>query len=139
MWRRQLGYLLHPSISTKEGLRVADVACGTGYVVFNEYVDEETNQYRRIWLLDLAKELPSAHVDGYDISSAQLPHPNWLPKNTTLSCLDILKPIPEHLRGVYDVVHVGLVVVVVERDDPLPLLDNLLALLSTNPFSHMER
>ena len=48
----------------------------------------------------------------------------------TLSNLDILQPIPGFLRETYDVVHVGLVAVVVENDDPLPVLDNLLALLS---------
>ena len=30
MWRRQLGYLLHPDIPVTEGTKIADVACGTG-------------------------------------------------------------------------------------------------------------
>ena len=40
--------------------------------------------------------------------------------------------MPEHLLGKYDIVHVGLVVLVVEYDNPLPVLDNLLSLLSAS-------
>ena len=94
-------------------LKVADIACGTA-----------------IWLIDLAKEYPSAQLDGFDISDQQFPPKGWVPKNVSLSTLDILKPIPEDLKGKYDVVHVGLIVLVVERDDPIPVLNNLLALLS---------
>lgn len=28
MWRRELGYILHPKISISQGTRIADVACG---------------------------------------------------------------------------------------------------------------
>ena len=49
----------------------------------------------------------------------------------TLNTLDILKPVPEELREKYDVVHVGLLVLVVENDNPILTLDNLLAMLST--------
>ena len=103
----------------------------------HRYVFTIADHQLRIWLLDLAREFPSARLDGYDISNAQFPPTAWIPANTTLACLDILKPIPEILQGKYDVVHVGLVVLVVEKDDPLPLLDNILALLSTLPvFEH---
>ena len=55
-----------------------------------------------------------------------------------MSIIDILKPIPEHLRGKYDVVHVGLIVLVVEKDDPRPILDNLLDLLSMDSLTKGE-
>ena len=84
----------------------------------------------RIWLIDLAKQYPDVKLDGYDISTKQYPVAARLPKNVTLDVLDILKPIPEHLRGTYDVVHVKIIVLVVQKDNPLPILDNLLALLS---------
>ena len=71
-----------------------------------------------------------AQLDGFDISPVQFPHTVWLPKNVTLDSLDILKPLPAHLRGEFDIVHVGLLVLVVENDDPLLVLDNLLAMLS---------
>ena len=73
---------------------------------------------------------PAAQLDGFDISEEQYPPPGWLPRNVTLSTLDILKPIPEDLHGMYDVVHVGLIVLVIERDDPVPVLNNLFTLLS---------
>lgn len=84
-----------------------------------------------IWLIELAEKLPStAQLDGFDISSAQFPAREWLPKNVNLTNLDVLAPVPEHLIAKYDIVHIGLFVTVVQDDDPLPLLDNLLLMLS---------
>lgn len=84
-----------------------------------------------IWLIELAEKLPpTAQLDGFDISTAQFPAPEWLPKNVNLTKLDAFAPIPEYLIVKYDIVHVGLFVTVVEEDDPLPLLDNLLCMLS---------
>lgn len=80
--------------------------------------------------MDAAREYPGAQLDGFDLSTAQFPHQAWLPKNITLGTMDLFSPIPESLRGRYDVVHVGLLVLVVQKGDPLPVLDNLLALLS---------
>ena len=39
MWNRQLGYLLHPKIPTRDDMRVADLDCGIGY--------EDTNMFSR--------------------------------------------------------------------------------------------
>ena len=44
--------------------------------------------------------------------------------------LDVLEPIPEELRGKYDLVHVRLFLAVVQDDDPTPILRNLMDLLS---------
>ena len=85
-----------------------------------------------MWLLDVAKKHPSARLAGFDISPVQFPHATWLPENVALSTLDIMKPVPEHLREAFDVVHVGLIVLVVESDDPIFIFDNLLAMLSTH-------
>lgn len=85
---------------------------------------------RRIWLIDLAKRLPNATLHGYDISEAQFPHKNWVPGNVRLRQLDALSPIPEELVETYDVVHISLVVIIVRDDNPIPLLDNLLRMLS---------
>ena len=93
-------------------------------------------------MIDLAKQHPLAQLDGFDISDEQYPPAGWVPKNITLSKLDILKPIPEELRVKYDVVHVSLIVVVVENDDPASVLKNLLTLLSmlfsTCPYTKPE-
>ncbi|KAJ5735702.1 UMTA methyltransferase family protein-like protein [Penicillium malachiteum] len=123
MWRRQLGYLLHPKISVQENFRVADLACGTGLTL-----------QQRIWLLDLAKEYPGVQCDGYDISTDQYPAAGWLPPNVKLDTLDIHKPIPDALRGQYDIVHVGLLVLVIENDDPTPIVENLMALLKPGGY-----
>ncbi|KAL8677212.1 MAG: hypothetical protein Q9224_007212, partial [Gallowayella concinna] len=112
MWRRELGYVLHPDIPVNQGTRIADLACGNC-----------------AWLVDAAREYPRAQLDGFDLSTAQFPHTAWIPKNINLSTMDIFQPVPDDLRGQYDVVHVGLLVFVVEKGDPLPILDNLLALL----------
>ena len=120
MWRYQLGYLLHPTIPTdKEGLQIADVACGTG-----------------IWLVELARILPaSTKLDGYDISSEQYPAKEWLPKNVTLGTLNALDTVPDALRGKYDIVHISLFVMLVRNEDPGPILNNLMLMLSTFPFT----
>ena len=121
MWRYQLGYLLHPSIPIyKEGLQIADVACGTG-----------------IWLLDVARTLPaSAKLDGYDISSEQFPAKEWLPKNVTLKTLNALDSVPDTLRGKYDIVHISLFVMLVRNENPGPILNNLILMLSMELPSH---
>lgn len=132
MWRYQTGYLLHPNIDTnKEYLRIADIACGTG-----------------IWLIETARSVPaSTQLDGFDISAAQFPDKGWLPQNVTLSILDSLAPLPEHLVGKYDIVHIGLVVMLIKGENPVPLLKNVMAMLSTlllacfttvsNPFTSL--
>ena len=116
MWRYQTGYLLHPNIDTnQEHLRIADIACGTG-----------------IWLIETARSVPaSTQLDGFDISADQFPDKGWLPQNVTLSTLDSLAPLPNHLVGKYDIVHIGLVVMLIKGEDPVPLLKNVMAMLST--------
>ena len=44
--------------------------------------------------------------------------------------LDVHEPIPVGLRGKYDVVHVRLFLTVVKNDDPGPILENMLRMLS---------
>ena len=44
--------------------------------------------------------------------------------------LDILGKVPEHLVGVYDVIQLRLFQVVVKDNDPVPLLQNVLKMLS---------
>lgn len=128
MWRRELGYLLHPTIPVGDSAVVADVACGNWYA--NDVVCSGCTDHCSAWLVDVARTNPAVHVHGFDISSAQFPHHNLLPKNVEISTLDVLQPIPEKLLARYDVVHVGLLVFVVQHDDPFPLLENLLKLLS---------
>ena len=83
-----------------------------------------------IWLVDVNRQLPSVHLDGFDNSVDQFPSKEWLPDNISLHRLDVLKPIPEELKGKYDIVHVRLFLAVVQDDDPTPILRNLMDMLS---------
>ncbi|KAF2230507.1 hypothetical protein EV356DRAFT_340339 [Viridothelium virens] len=53
-----------------ENLKIMGVACGTG-----------------IWLIDLSRSLPHAHLDGFEISDAHFPPKLELPKNVTYTML----------------------------------------------------
>lgn len=115
--RKLLGFTVHHDILSQPNFpadpRIADVGAGTGQ-----------------WLLDVAKELPSAQLDGFDISSEQYPSKAWLPLQISLRELDITKPIPSHLEGKYDIVHVQLFLCVIRRDGPAAVLHELCKMLS---------
>jgi ubiquinone/menaquinone biosynthesis C-methylase UbiE len=57
---KSFGFLVHPAIpldKNKSGIRIADIATGTG-----------------IWLTEAARGFPESwQFDGFDISSAQFP------------------------------------------------------------------
>ena len=102
-------------------LKIADVATGSG-----------------IWLYELAELLPSAQLDGFDVCADQFPHSNSLSENVRLRVVDAKNNPPEELYGVYDVVHVRLLLAVIDGDDPGPVLRHCLALLSTR-CAHIDR
>ncbi|KAI1076814.1 S-adenosyl-L-methionine-dependent methyltransferase [Whalleya microplaca] len=108
------GFTLHPNIpANTDNLRVAEIGVGTG-----------------IWLVDLARHLPSsAHIDGFDVDLTQSPPKEWLPLNVSLHNVDCLAPLPEHLLGQYDIVHVQLFHLAVHNNDPAPIIRNLVRLL----------
>lgn len=107
------GYLLHPSIpQCNADTLVCDVATGTG-----------------TWLVDLAKDLPSSALHGFDVNIAQVPPKEWLPSNVSFGTLDIFKPIPENLIGKYDVVHVQLLLCVVQDHELQSVIRRLSKLL----------
>ncbi|KAG2001097.1 hypothetical protein GB937_010519 [Aspergillus fischeri] len=65
-----------------------------------------THMYR-VWLTDLVDIFPATvQLDGLDISFNATPPRDWLPTNMRLHHWDITAEVPEHLLGVYDVVHV---------------------------------
>ena len=102
----------NPSTTNQPTLRIADLATGTA-----------------IWPLDIARTFPNAQVDGSDISLKQSPPAEWLPKNVSLSELDIYSDLPEKWRGIYDVVHLRLLLLVIRGNDPRPVLRNALKML----------
>lgn len=85
----------------------------------------------RIWLCHLAPNVPpSSELYGYDVSADQFIPADHLPKNVKLEALDATKEPPASLQGSFDVVHLRLLQIVVNNDDPQPILDHCCKLLS---------
>lgn len=84
----------------------------------------------RIWIGELTRELPQAHIDGFDISDEQYPPENWYGPNVSLSKLDIFKPLPEELKRKYDVVHLRFFMTIASDDNVHIVVNNLKAMLS---------
>ena len=98
----------------------------------------EADFARSQWLIDISPELPSAQLDGFDISEDQFPSRSWLPPTILLSQLDITKNIPQNLEGMYDLVHVQLFLCVVQKEGPAAILNQLYKLLSASSSQSVE-
>jgi ubiquinone/menaquinone biosynthesis C-methylase UbiE len=86
------GYKIHPRIQSilhsQNSVKVLDIATGTG-----------------AWLLALEHTAPSGWtLEGSDISADQFPAN--IDSGCKFSVLDIKKPVPEELRGTFDLVHI---------------------------------
>lgn len=82
-------------------------------------------------MFDVAAQLPrTAQLDAIDIDLSQCPPKEWLPKNVTLKQLDVFGELSDEYIGRYDVVHLRHFVCVVAGNDPMPLLKNLIKMLS---------
>ncbi|KAL2811275.1 S-adenosyl-L-methionine-dependent methyltransferase [Aspergillus granulosus] len=113
-----LGYLLHPNIPVSDNAKVADIATGTG-----------------IWPIAYSRRVPSTvQVDGFDITDDMFPPADWLPSNVSLRTLDILKPIPEELKGQYDVVCIRYFGVLIKNNKPDFVLRNLVDMLKPGGY-----
>ncbi|KAJ5614636.1 hypothetical protein N7528_008290 [Penicillium herquei] len=132
--RETLGYLVHPSIPTENpNLRIADIGTGTGLRICADLYLLKT----RIWLTDLAHQLPSsARLDGLDISLGSATPRQWLPDNVTLRQWDIHTEVPEDLVGVYDIVHASLLIFVIKTEELPAVFARLLKLLK--PGGHLQ-
>ena len=90
------------------------------------------NPLPSIWVTDVKSQRHDILVDGFDISLAQCPVPEVMPEASYVAQHDILSEIPPELQGQYDVVHVRLFLVAIRNDDPVPVLRNLVSMLSTS-------
>ncbi|KAL8706876.1 MAG: hypothetical protein Q9201_000145 [Fulgogasparrea decipioides] len=117
LWKETLDYILHPSVPVGENeAAIADVGTGTA-----------------IWLLDLAKSLPSTvQLDGFDISAKQ--YPAMLPRNVSLHVANALEDPPADRVGAYDIVHIRLFMGVVNDNNPVPLFDHCAKLLKPGGY-----
>ena len=57
-----------------------------------------------------------------------------LAANVSLASLDVFAEVPQHLVGKYDVIHIRCFACIVKNNDPGPLLENLIRMLSTPPL-----
>ena len=101
LWREALEYDIHPSIPVSKNSIIADIACGTG-----------------LWLMQVARKLPDAELDGLDIDLAQATSEQCLPPNVRLRKWNIFDDVPGDLAGKYDYIHVRLLILVIENSDP---------------------
>jgi hydrogenase maturation factor len=93
-----------------------------------------------LWLLDLASHVHSTtRLDGFDINLSQGPHPKWLPPAVSVSKLDLFQDPPEELVGVYDIVHVSLVVCFVDDSQIKDIVRRLVTLLSMTDYDTTSR
>jgi SAM-dependent methyltransferase len=117
LWKESLHFNVHPSIPIPKQARVADVATGTA-----------------IWLIDVAREHPTAQIDGFDIDLSQAPPKQWLSPNITLKTWNVFDHPSEDMIEAYDVVHVRLLVLVVQGSDPRNIIRNLLRMLKPGGY-----
>ncbi|KAI9678377.1 MAG: hypothetical protein M1822_008023 [Bathelium mastoideum] len=116
-WKDALQFNLHPSIRIGENAVVADVAAGTGS-----------------WLIDVSREVPSARLDGSDIDLSQAPHAKWLPQNVTMRYWNIFEDLPSDAIAKYDVVHIRLLVLAMQKHDLHPVVQKLYAMLKPGGY-----
>ena len=72
----------------------------------------------------------STQLDGFDIDLTQSPPKPWLPSNVAMHKLDAFSSLTQDRVGIYDIVHLRLFTVLIKRNDPVPLLRNLISMLS---------
>lgn len=118
LWKESLHFHIHPSIPIPDdNAQIADVATGTA-----------------IWLMDVARDLPTAQLDGFDINLAQAPLQQWLPPNVKLRDWNVFDEVPHELLGKYDIIHVRLLILVVENSDPRPIIRKLIKMLKPGGY-----
>ena len=113
---KSLHFNLHPSIPIPKDACIADLATRTA-----------------VWLTDIS-EYPTAQLDGFVIKTSQAPCQECLPPNIRLKTWNVSDDVPEQMIGVYDVVHVRLLVSVVQNGDPRSLVRNFLKMLKPGGY-----
>ncbi|KAI0157902.1 S-adenosyl-L-methionine-dependent methyltransferase [Hypoxylon sp. FL1284] len=118
-----IGYLIHPRVAAAlpASPRIADIGTGTG---------------RFLQCAQESGAFPNATLDGYDISASM--YPESLPENISLKVLDMKQPFPEELHGVYDLVHVRMVVAAILPNEWTAIVRNLTKLLKPGGWLQWE-
>ena len=93
-----------------------------------------TDKSTSIWATEASCDLPqSALIDGFDVSAAQYPHRNWLPKNVHLHVHDAFAPFPPDRIGMYDIVNLRFFFTLLDPKNVQDMVENLMMLLSAFP------
>ena len=101
------------TLSTLTSPRIADVGTGTA-----------------TWLFDLASQLPpTSELYGFDVDTGKFPSAGKLPANVTLQQVDAKSPFPREHLGLYDLVHVRLLMYALKKDEWEAMARNLGKLL----------
>jgi len=88
-----------------------------------------------IWPIQLSGSLvPSARLDGFDISLKQFPPRHWLPPNLHLHTHDAFTPFPEEHLGCYDVIHIRFFVTMLCWDNLSSFIENIRTLLKPGGY-----
>ncbi|KAL8950967.1 MAG: hypothetical protein Q9222_003028 [Ikaeria aurantiellina] len=117
LWKDALGYDIHPSITLPQAPIIADVAAGTA-----------------MWVMDVARTYPLAQVEGFDNDLSQAPSSRWLPSNAHLRHWDLFTDVPDDMVGKYDLVHVRLLVLVLQREDAPAFLQKVMQMLKPGGY-----
>ncbi|KAM5432420.1 hypothetical protein MferCBS31731_007434 [Microsporum ferrugineum] len=118
LWRESLQFNTHPSVLpclAPGPLSIADIVCSTG-----------------LWLIDTARELPHAQLDGLDSNLTLAPQKHLLPPNIALYEWDVFQSqstVPSELVGKYDLVHVRSLATRLAEKDLKPVIQRLYQLL----------
>ncbi|KAJ5686160.1 hypothetical protein N7536_008779 [Penicillium majusculum] len=89
LWKLHTGFELHPDIP------IAELETGTAQAfAFIIYISLRvvltSLSFYSIWIFDLATQLPTVQLYGFDISDSQYPSKELWPRNVTLGLLDSL-------------------------------------------------
>ncbi|KAJ5850296.1 hypothetical protein N7455_010152 [Penicillium solitum] len=109
LWKLHTGFELHPDIPVMENMRLRSLRLEQRKPLPLLYISLRvvltSLSFYSIWIFDLATQLPTVQLYGFDISDSQYPSKELWPRNVTLGLLDSLVDPPSSLYGQYDVVH----------------------------------
>ena len=81
--------------------------------------------------MEVAKLLsPLSELCGYDTNLSMFPAQGWLPPNVSGFEWDAFSEVPIDAVGRFDLVHIGIFMLVIANNNPIPLLKNLMKMLS---------
>ncbi|KAI0431113.1 hypothetical protein F5Y09DRAFT_305971 [Xylaria sp. FL1042] len=120
---KNIGYILHPSVTFPPAPRIADMGTGTAR-----------------FLLQVQPTVSDANAvfEGYDIASDLFPPPEKLPPGISLSLLDFKQSFPQHMHGQYDLVHVRMLVSGMLPSDWEPAVRNIFRILRPGGYIQWE-